>query len=117
MNHQRLKCFQLLLNVARKVPTLLRMLPKGSYYLEDQLKRALASAILNLAEGNGRRGIKERNRFFEISTASIAEVLAIVDLIYAYGYTPAELDQSIKSDLESAYKMEMKLKKIVPFVV
>ena len=111
MNHQRLKCYELLMDVARKVPTLLRMLPKGSYYLEDQLKRALASATLNLAEGNGRRSIKERNRFFDISLASIAETSAAVDLISAYGYIPAGLDQDIHSMLDSAYRIEMKLRR------
>ncbi len=111
MNHQRLKCYELLLDVARNVPTLLRMLPKGSYYLEDQLGRALASAILNLAEGNGRRSVKERNRFFDISLASISEVSAVIDLILAYGYIPAMLYQELQSDLLSAYKMELKLRR------
>ncbi len=111
MNHKRLKCYELLMDVARRVPTLIGHLPRGSYYLEDQLKRALSSAILNLAEGNGRRSIKERNRFFDISLASIAEVSAAVDLICAYGTIPAELEQYVQSKLRGSYSMEIKLRK------
>ncbi len=111
MNHQRLKCYHLLLDTAKRMPTLMKMLPRGSYYLEDQLKRALASSILNLSEGNSRRSIKERNRFFDISTASIAETLSAIDIIEAYGYIPAVLAMEMKSLLEQSYKMILKLRK------
>lgn len=66
MNHERLKSYELMLDFAKKLPDMLKHLPRGNSYLEDQIKRALSSAILNLSEGNGRWGIKERNRFFDI---------------------------------------------------
>jgi four helix bundle protein len=100
-----------LLDVARKLPTLVKMLPKGTYYLEDQLHRALSSAILNLSEGNGRRSIKERNRFFDISLASIAETASVLDIICAYGYIPHELNEDIKSELRLSYCMIMRLRR------
>lgn len=53
MNHQKLKCYCELIDVAKKVPSLINTLPRGESYIIDQLKRALSSAILNLAEGNG----------------------------------------------------------------
>lgn len=114
MNHQRLKCYCILLSIAKRMPRLTQMLPKGNYYIEDQLKRALSSAILNLAEGNGRTSIKERNRFFDISLASISEVAAGIDIISSYGYLPANHEEEIKNNLRSAYAMIMKLKKISP---
>jgi len=111
MNHQKLKCYCVLLGVARKLPALLKILPKGNYYLEDQLKRALSSAILNLAEGNGRRSIKERNRFFDISLASIAETASAIDIICAYGYITAMFNEEIKSELRMSYAMLMKMRR------
>ena len=84
MNHQRLKCYNLLIVFAKRVPELIRKLPRGNGYIEDQLRRAMSSAILNLSEGNGRRSKKERNRFFDISLGSIAEVAAILDLLSAF---------------------------------
>ena len=111
MNHQKLKCYCVLLGVARKVPTLIENLPKGTYYLEDQLERALSSAILNLSEGNSRRSIKERNRFFDISLASIAETSSALDIIYAYGYVTSSLIDEIKDELRVSYAMIMRLRK------
>jgi len=111
MNHQKLKCYCVLLGVARKLPALLKSLPRGNYYLEDQLKRALSSAILNLSEGNGRRSIKERNRFFDISLASIAETASAIDIICAYGYITATFNEEIKSELRISYAMLMKMRK------
>jgi len=87
MNHERLKSYELLMQFAKKVPNMLKCMPKGNGYLEDQLKRAFSSIVLNLAEGNGRTSKKERARFFDIALASIDEVTAIMDLRVIYGYT------------------------------
>ena len=111
MNHQKLICYHRLLEIAKMVPTLLSTFPRGTYYLEDQLKRALSSAMLNLSEGNGRSSIKERNRFFDFSLGSISELLSIVDICAAYGYITSNFEMTLKSNLEIAYKMIFKLKK------
>jgi len=111
MNHNKLKCYGLLLDAARIVPSILNRLPRGNAYIEDQLKRALSSAILNLSEGNGRRSIKDRNRFFDISLASISETSSAIDIISAYGYISSTLEEEIKSPLTRAYAMIIRLRK------
>ena len=111
MNHNKLKCYGLLLDAARIVPSILNRLPRGNAYIEDQLKRALSSAILNLSEGNGRRSIKERNRFFDISLASISETSSAIDIISAYGYISASVEMNVKNLLTRAYSMVIKLRK------
>ena len=111
MNHRRLRCYELLMCVARRLPAIIKSMLRGSYYLEDQLKRVLSSAVLNLSEGNGRRSIKERNRFFDISMASIAETSAAIDLVAAYGYIPACLQVELRDMLSHAYAIEMKLRR------
>ena len=111
MNHNKLKCYGLLLDAARIVPSILNKLPRGNAYIEDQLKRALSSAILNLSEGNGRRSIKDRNRFFDISLASISETSSAIDIISAYGYISSTLEEEIKSPLTRAYAMIIRLRK------
>ncbi|MFA5812233.1 MAG: four helix bundle protein, partial [bacterium] len=66
--------------------------------------RAMASAVLNLAEGNGkRRSTAERRRFFEISLGSIAEVAAALDLSCAFGLIRVREVDSLKSRLRLAY--------------
>ncbi len=111
MNHGRLHCYQTLVDVAKAMPNLISALPRGEGYLIDQLKRALASAILNLSEGNSRYSQRERNRFFDISLGSIAESSSAIDIIYAYGYISVAHAQIIHEKLERAYAMVRNLKR------
>ena len=111
MNHERLVCYRLLMEIAKKMPCLTNLLPRGEGYIIDQLKRALASSILNLCEGNGRQSQKERNRFFDISMASMSETSSAIDIISAYGYIPKQMADDIKILLIRAYSMVRKLKK------
>ena len=48
--------------------------------LGNQLARAASSIALNIAEGTGRRGVKDRLRFFTIAMGSIRECQAVIDL-------------------------------------
>jgi four helix bundle protein len=114
MNHHRLDCYKLLLDVAKRMPGLVVRLPKGTAYLEDQLKRALSSAILNLTEGNGRRSLKERRRFFDISLGSISEVASIIDIMTAYHYLSETESEDLKSQLRHSFAMIIKLKSYHP---
>ena len=98
------------MEVAKTVPTLVRTLPRGEGYLVDQFKRALTSAILNLSEGNGRTSPKERNRFFDISLASISETIACIDIFEAFGEVPESLTAELCSNLKIAYIMIRNLK-------
>ena len=84
--------------------------PRGSGYLIDQIRRAMSSAVLNLAEGNGKRGQpRERRRFFRISMGSIAEVAAALDLANAFSLIPARVQEENKAILRAAYNRIGKL--------
>jgi four helix bundle protein len=109
--NQRLDCYKLLVDVAKAMPDLITRIPRGEGYLIDQLKRALASSILNLAEGNGRYSVKERNRFFDFSLGSIKEVMAVFDIIVAYRYTQHEYMNPLFNNLTKSFNMIRKLKK------
>ena len=85
MGHEKLECYGRLLKLAEEAARKVARWPRSSYYLKDQLMRAMTSAILNLAEGNGKRGSKdERHRFFRISLGSIAEVAAAMDIAHSF---------------------------------
>jgi len=78
--------------------------PRGYANLRDQLQRAITSALLTLAEGNGKRSSRlERRRFFEMSMGSLAEVAACLDLARAFGLTSRGEVGSYKSRLRLAY--------------
>jgi len=109
--NQRLLCYRLLVDVAKAMPGLIARLPRGEGSLNDQLKRAMQSAILNLAEGNGRSSTKERNRFFDFSLGSISELSGGIDYAEACSLIDSELSHSLLYDLRKAYNMIRKLKK------
>lgn len=86
LNHHRLHCYRLTLELARTVPALMATWPRGHSDLADQLKRALSSVLLTIAEGNGRMSPKDRRRFFAMARGSASEVGAIIDIAQAYGF-------------------------------
>ena len=72
-------------NLVQEGNGLAAQLPRGYGYLADQLKRASTSIMLNFAEGNGKKGLKERQRFFGIAKGSLYEVAAVYDVALSFG--------------------------------
>jgi four helix bundle protein len=105
MLHEKLECYRESVEMAEELCKEAARWPRGYGYLLDQLRRAMASIVLNIAEGNARKGISERRRFFEISRASVAEVAACVDLIHAFGLIGEKVFGSLKSRLNGISRM------------
>jgi len=106
MNHEKLYCYQGLLEIAPHLMKTLKKLPLGYSYLAAQLKRALSSSILNLAEGNAKISQKERRRFFLTSRASIAEICAVLDIFVIFNFL----------SLSEACKYKLKLGKLYAMI-
>ena len=109
-NHQKLKCYQVSLDVAKRVPSLVATWPKGTHYLRDQLERAISSVVLNIAEGNGRPGLGERARFFVIARASAAESASVIELAAALKLVAESDSRYLQDQLLQVYRMLCKLK-------
>ena len=109
MNHEKLNCYQNLLCLADELNSISSLWPHGQSYLKDQLKRAIGSALLNLAEGNGKRSKNDRRRFFQISQGSIAEVGACLDLGAIFHIIPNEKSQGWKAQLLLCYNQISRL--------
>ncbi len=105
MLHEKLDCYKRSVHLAEGLCKDVAKWPRGSGYLSDQLKRAIASVVLNIAEGNARRSPLERRRFFEISRASLSEVCACIDLIKAFGLSGCTRTQEYKSAATDISKM------------
>ncbi len=52
-------------------------------YLKDQLLRSSSSVALNLAEGTGKRTLKDQRRFYDIAFGSLKETTSILELANA----------------------------------
>lgn len=105
MNHERLHCYQGLIEIAPQLQKIAKRLPYGYGYLSDQLKRALSSSILNLAEGNAKYGDKDRRRFFTTSKGSISEIAAILDVLVVFNLLSSVKANENKNKLRKYYAM------------
>ena len=105
MLHEALRCYQESLQLAEELCKEAASWPRGLGYLADQVRRAMASVVLNIAEGNARKSHCERKRFFEVSRASATEVSACVDLMSAFGLVSASRATAFKTSLSNISRM------------
>ena len=89
-DHEKLDVYQLELRLATWVTALLARIkqrPGDARIAEvsDQVDRASLSALLNTAEGNGRRQRRTRPKFFDDARGSVTECAACLDALVAKG--------------------------------
>ena len=73
------------ISLVRAVRPPLEVLTRRDPSLADQLRRAVASVPLNVAEGNRRSG-KDRGHLFRVALGSAGEVQACLEVAEAFGY-------------------------------
>ena len=113
-DHENLDVYQLELRFVGWVTTLLaniKQRPSGVRIAEvsDQLDRASLSALLNTAEGNGRRQRQTRAKFFDDACGSVTECAACLDALVAKGTCTKEEMQEGKEMLVRIASMLTKL--------
>lgn len=72
---ENLQVYQKAIVFADAACTLPRDLPRGYFFLADQLNRAVLSVAANIAEGNGRCTKADRRNFFDIARGSVRNVI------------------------------------------
>jgi four helix bundle protein len=77
--------------------------------VKDQLGRASTSIALNTAEGNGKYGLKDRCRFFDIAHGSALECAAALDVLVAKGRLTPGQNRPAKERLQRIVRMLMGL--------
>ena len=77
--------YKIALEATRRLGPNLTAIRRRDRDLDKQLRRAAQSVVLNLAEGNRRRG-QDRVHLFRIAAGSAAEVQAGLDIAVAWGY-------------------------------
>ena len=83
-----LECYKLALQVFCEAYRIVSLLPsEEKYNLADQLRRAVTSAILNIAEGYGRHHYLDSLRFYYIARGSIMETLSALIACDGLKYT------------------------------
>jgi four helix bundle protein len=85
-----------------------RGLPRGHATLADQLRRALLSALLNIAEAASRSGADRAARF-RCARGETSEAAAALDAIEVLGLAPAERVKPVVALLGRLYAMLTRL--------
>jgi four helix bundle protein len=81
LDYEKLDAYQYALRFAGTCFGILEHLPRGHAELADQLRRAIISVPLNIAEGAGKPTDKDRRRFNAIARGSAMECGAVLDLL------------------------------------
>ena len=103
---EKLKVWQEAKKLVVEVYQLLDSFPEfEKFALCDQIRRAIVSVPSNIAEGSGRKSLKEQIHFLEISYGSLMEsynqLLIAVDL----AYISEESVDAIKPSIDAVAKM------------
>jgi four helix bundle protein len=93
------------ISFADAVCTLTRDLPRGYFFLADQLNRAALSIAANLAEGNGRFTKPDRRNFFGIARGSVQECVPLLELASCQGLLKPDRHQQLRADREEIARM------------
>jgi four helix bundle protein len=112
-DHEKLDVYQLELSFVRWVCDLRREFAHQGAALSreacDHLDRASLSALLNTAEGNGKRQRQTRAKFFDDARGSATECAACLDALTATGACTADRVQEGKEILVRVVSMLTKL--------
>ena len=102
--HKDLRIWGESVKLIKKVYAIADKMPSSEEYnLKQQIKRAVVSGSLNIAEGRNRKTRKEFLNFMNISYASLCEVDAILDICKDLGYIGN--DEEVKLEIQSLGKM------------
>lgn len=103
---QKLNVWQEAKKLVVEVYHLLDEFPKfEKYALCDQIRRAVVSVPSNIAEGSGRKSLKEQIHFLEISYGSLMETYNQLLIAIDLTYITEESVEAIKPRIDSVAKM------------
>ena len=96
-DHEKLDGYRLSIEYVAASYGIAKALTGANRHVRDQWLRASQSIPLNIAEGNGKQSLKDKNRFFEIARGSALECAAIHDILTAFAAIDEESNSQGKS--------------------
>ncbi len=104
--HTKLDIFKASKEVVLQIYKLTRKFPaEEKFAMTSQIRRAVTSVHLNIAEGSARKSAKEKCRFYEISRSSLVEVDTVLDLAIALEYIQIVDIEEIAPDILRCFQM------------
>ncbi len=108
-DHERLDVYCLSIDYVAFSYQIARSLGGANRQARDQWLRAAQSIPLNIAEGNGKQSLRDKNRFFEIAHGSALECAAIHDVLRVCDAIDDDSDRHGKTDLKRIVSMLTRL--------
>ena len=108
-DHERLDVYRLSIDYVAFSFLNAKGMSGNNRHARDQWLRAAQSIPLNIAEGNGKQSLKDKNRFFEIARGSALECAAIHDVLRVCDAIDNDLNCRGKSDLKRIVLMLTRL--------
>ena len=108
-DHERLDVYRLAIEYVASSYRIAKSLDGAERHARDQWLRAAQSIPLNIAEGNGKQSLKDKNRFFEIARGSALECAAIHDILVSFEAIDLELNRVGKTNLKRIVSMLTRL--------
>ena len=82
------------------------------YALSSQMCRASVSVASNIAEGFGRRGVKEKDQFYAVANGSLTELENQILIAQGVGYMTSVVTDKYMKQCEKIHKMLITLQKV-----
>jgi four helix bundle protein len=80
LDHERLDVYHVSLDFLVFANQVIESLPRGRSHLSDQLTRASASIVLNIAEGAGKHSKADKRRYYLTARGSGTESAALLEV-------------------------------------
>ena len=105
-SHKDLKVWQYAIDLAEDIYIITRNYPKDELYaMVSQMRRAVTSISMNIAEGYGRGSSNETIHFLYIASGSAAELDTQVILSQRFAYIDNEIAERLSSQITVIRKM------------
>lgn len=90
-NFRKIKVYQRAIDFAVEIYRVSKIFPKDELFgITSQIRRAVTSISLNIAEGSGNKSNKEFQRFLEIALRSDYEVMTCLEIALKLTYCERE---------------------------
>lgn len=108
-DHERLHVYRLAIDYVAFSYRIARTLNGPHRHAREQWLRASQSVPLNIAEGNGKQSLRDKNRYFGIARGSALECASIQDVLRVCGAVDREIDRRGKWVLKRIVAMLTRL--------
>jgi len=103
--HTKLDIFKVSRSLALECYRITKTFPNDeNYAMIQQIRRAVLSIHLNIAEGCSRKSQAERKRFFEIARGSVIEIDTAVDIAVELNYCSTDQLQNLGDLIIKTFK-------------